>query len=428
MPPSSPASPPSGSRMTLLPPGFADLLPEGAEHEARLTHQFLRSCTLWGYRRVKPPLCEFASITNTTATTAPNSPNSLNFSENEDGEGGGEVSVFRFLDPVSHRILALRNDITQQVARIAAERLQTAPRPLRLCYAGEVLRAAATQIDHERQFLQLGAELFANKATTDIIAAPSEILALAVEALTECGLAPLTIDLAWPRFAVELMEAMNLADSTAATIQGALATRDGTALSHLEGGAIFSNLLLAVGTPKDALIAARKMKLPSRLAAHLDHLEELAAILAKRYPQLAISIDLAESRSFGFQTGLGFSVFSSHARTEIARGGSYRTSSGEPACGFSVYSHLLLRALEEVRKGADGSAVKHNAKIFATRNASHQRVAELRKEGRVVISELATLGGRASPEGEDPITAARDQCCDAILDGDAITPLQDITS
>ena len=48
--------------------------------------------------------------------------------------------TFRMMDPVSHRMVGVRADMTPQIARIAATRLAHAPRPLRLSYAGQVLR------------------------------------------------------------------------------------------------------------------------------------------------------------------------------------------------------------------------------------------------------------------------------------------------
>jgi ATP phosphoribosyltransferase regulatory subunit len=48
--------------------------------------------------------------------------------------------TFPLMDPVSQRMMGLRPDITPQVPRIAASRLKNSPRPLRLSYAGQVVR------------------------------------------------------------------------------------------------------------------------------------------------------------------------------------------------------------------------------------------------------------------------------------------------
>ena len=57
-------------------------------------------------------------------------------------------------------------------------------RPLRLCYAGEVARIAADQLDPVRQRLQIGAELIGS----DSVAAATEVVLTAIEALDAVGL------------------------------------------------------------------------------------------------------------------------------------------------------------------------------------------------------------------------------------------------
>src|SRR3569833_1580308 len=78
-----------------------------------------------GYDRVSPPLIEFESSLAARMS------------------GIEPRRMFRFVDPVSLRMLALRSDITPQIGRIAETGLAGAPRPLRLAYAGHVATLAA---------------------------------------------------------------------------------------------------------------------------------------------------------------------------------------------------------------------------------------------------------------------------------------------
>ena len=87
--------------------------------------------------------------------------------------------TFRLMDPVSQRMMGLRADTTPQVARIAATRLRGEPRPLRLCYAGQVLRVKGTQIAPQRQLPQVGIELIGPEAP----AADAEVAVVTAEAL-----------------------------------------------------------------------------------------------------------------------------------------------------------------------------------------------------------------------------------------------------
>jgi ATP phosphoribosyltransferase regulatory subunit len=109
----------------LLPEGFRDRLPPAAEAAAGLTRAIVDGFAAHGYERIAPPLVEHeAGLAAWLGKPL-----------------GG--ALFRASDPATGAALAIRPDITGQVARIAATRLADAPRPLRLAYAGPVLRARA---------------------------------------------------------------------------------------------------------------------------------------------------------------------------------------------------------------------------------------------------------------------------------------------
>src|ERR1700722_7049625 len=143
----------------LLPTGLYDLLPPVAEREAEVTARLMAVLTSHGYERVKPPLVEFEETLLSGAGAAMS----------------GET--FRTMDPTSHRMVAGRADMTPQVARIAATRLAHHSRPLRLSYAGQVLRVRGSEVRPERQFGQAGAELIGGEGTAagvEVIAAWAE--------------------------------------------------------------------------------------------------------------------------------------------------------------------------------------------------------------------------------------------------------------
>ena len=145
----------------LLPAGLRDVLAPDAAHEAATLDQLVEVFSMHGYQRVEPPLVEFE-------TTLLN-------------EGGHALTehMFRVMDPVSQRMMAVRADMTLQVARIASTRLAKEPRPLRLSYGGQVLRVRGSQLRPERQFTEAGIELIG----ADGAAADAEAIVLAAEAL-----------------------------------------------------------------------------------------------------------------------------------------------------------------------------------------------------------------------------------------------------
>ena len=149
----------------LLPAGLKDVLPPDAESEASVRETLISAFVSRGYDRVKPPLIEF---------------------EDSLVSGSGEATssqTFRMMDPVSQLMLGVRPDMTLQVARIATTRLVDEPRPLRLSYAGEVLRVRGSSLRPERQFAQVGAELIGS----DKPEADAEVILMAGEALNAAG-------------------------------------------------------------------------------------------------------------------------------------------------------------------------------------------------------------------------------------------------
>ncbi len=164
----------------LLPAGLKDGLPPDAAFEAAMVERLMACFAAWGYERVKPPLIEFEDALLS-------------------GMGAAMASeTFRLMDPVSQRMMGVRADMTPQVGRIAASRLKGAPRPLRLSYAGQVLRVKGEQMRPERQIGQAGVELIGIASA----AADAEAVLLAAEALQQLGVTQLVVDLNAPTLAV----------------------------------------------------------------------------------------------------------------------------------------------------------------------------------------------------------------------------------
>src|ERR1700741_2727132 len=169
----------------LLPTGMHDLLPPEAEVEAEVVARLMATLTAHGYERVKPPRDEFEETLLSGAGAAM------------------ATSTFRLMDPVSHRMIGVRADMTPQIARIAATRLVDAPRPLRLSYAGQGLRVTGSEIRPERQIGKVGPELIGSEAS----AADVEAIAVAGEALAAIGVPGLSVDITLPTLVPAIAEA-----------------------------------------------------------------------------------------------------------------------------------------------------------------------------------------------------------------------------
>jgi ATP phosphoribosyltransferase regulatory subunit len=308
----------------LLPEGLRDTLPPHAGGEAQLLRIMLDAFASRGFERVTTPLVEFDETLDAAVAS------------------GRPHDRFRFMDPISQRSLAVREDITGQVARIAATRLAHWARPLRLSYAGPVLRMRGTQLRADRQFLQVGAELVGDAAPASI----AEVILLSVEAVRAVGISDVSVDLVMPDFVESLSTGLDA--KTSAQLQDIIDAKDAGALAALNVSPVFAAIMAAAGPANTALAALEALDLPTQAQARIASLARLIALLQAQDPQLALSLDPGERRGFEYQTGIGFSLLSRSVRGEVGRGGTYSIShasgSLEPAVGFSLYLDGLIEA------------------------------------------------------------------------------------
>lgn len=379
----------SGKR-ALLPAGLRDLLPPDAGAEAALAEGLLAAFAAHGYERVKPPLVEFEESLLSGA-----------------GAGLAE-QTFRLMDPASHRMMAVRSDLTPQIARIAVSRLSRSPRPLRLSYAGEILRIRGGELRPERAFVQVGIELIGSAAA----AADAEVILLAAEAVRGRGLAGgLSVDLNAPTLVASLLADAGLDGPRARRLRQALDRKDAAAVEEA-GGAVarlLAPLLRATGPAERARAALAALALPEAAATALDSLLAVAALLRAAAPDLPVTVDPVEWRGFEYHTGTGFSLFAGGARAEIGRGGRYAAGgadggvggAGEEATGCTLYADTLLRALPPPRSGR---------RVYLPHGTEHRVGARLRAEGWVTVAGLA-------PEEDAAAEAARLGCGHIWRDG-----------
>jgi len=380
----------TADRPLLLPTGLADLLPPAAAHEASSVERLIAFCRQQGYERVKPPLLEFE-----TSLLA--------------GAGGALArQTFRLMDPDSREMLGLRADMTPQVVRIAGSRLAGEPRPLRLCYAGQVLRLRGGHMRPERQFGQVGAELIGS----DALAADVEIVLLAAAALRHLGIEQLTLDLSLPSVVPELIAAKAIPEEAQPALREALDRKDIAAVLNLAGehGSIFGELLRAAGPVEAAIGRLRALPLNGPSEETIGRLSELATQVKDAEPSLSITVDPVEHRGQAYQQGLSFTFFARGVRGELGRGGRYLAESGswlsEPATGFTLYTDSVLRA-------APSAAPR--PRLFMPLGAPLREARRLREEGWITLGGLAPVA--------DPAAEARRLNCSHLWRDGAIEEL-----
>jgi ATP phosphoribosyltransferase regulatory subunit len=314
-----------------------DLLPDEARRRRALGRRVLSHFALHGYQLVTPPAFEFAEVL-------------------ERGLGTLDPSdVLRFVEPESGEVAALRPDMTPQIARMVATRLEREPRPIRLCYEGTVVRRRQGRARRHRQVPQAGVELYGAPG----IAGDVEILRLAASVVRRCGIEAFVVDLGHAAVARSLFDA--LPSALTADVSDALAQKDASriaalladtnapadviralsALPDLHGAddAVFDRALpLLAGTPAEAPV--RELRALWDTARRVD--PELAA---------ALRIDLGEVRGFAYYTGAIFHVLAPGPGEPIGAGGRYddllaRFDAPMPAVGFALHLDPVAWALE----------------------------------------------------------------------------------
>ena len=364
----------------LLPTGLRDLLPPDAAFEAWAIERLMGTFAGHGYERVKPPLIEFE-----TSLLA--------------GPGAALSSqMFRVVDPISQRVMGVRPDQTLQVARMATSRLVNRPRPLRLSYAGQVLRVKGSQLRPERQFAQAGLELIGSAAAS----ADAEVILLATEAAVALGAEEVTVDLTIPTLVPALFDDLGLDADARERCATALAHKDAAAVADVDGTALLTALVEATGTLERAAERLRAIDLPPKAAAERGRLLEVAGLIRADAPDLRITVDPVESRGFEYHTGVTCVLFAPGVSGELGRGGRYLAGeTGEEATGVTLYLDTLLSVLPHPEEPF---------KLLLPHGTGRAARGKLRTEGWTVVSAL-------EPVGDLEAEARRLGCTHVLTDG-----------
>lgn len=366
----------------LLPEGLEDRLAGVAEAASTITRAVTDAMMAHGYDRISPPLVEFER------------------SLAQRMSGVARRKLVRFTDPVSLRTLALRDDMTVQLGRIAASRLAHAPRPLRLCYAGQVVRIRGDQLEPARERTQLGAELIGH----DNVAAAGEIVILAIEALEAAGATGISVDFTLPDLVDTLAaSAFPLAADQVSAVRRELDAKDAGGLTAL-GAEAYLPLLYATGPFDGALARLEAIDAGGALASRIAALRDIAARVGTR---ARLTLDPSERHGFEYQSWFGFSLYADGVRGTLGRGGTYsithRDGNAEPATGFSLYPDALIEQA-------------------AIAPATSQRLFLPLGHDAAVAARLRAIGWRtvaAMDAGDDPVALG----CSHTLDGETPTAL-----
>jgi ATP phosphoribosyltransferase regulatory subunit len=369
----------SNSQPDLLPEGLEDRLPREAAATTRVMRAVHGVMHGHGYDRVLPPMVEFDETLGARMA------------------GIRSRRMFRFVDPQSLRMLILRGDHTPQIGRIAASRLAAAARPLRLCYAGQIMLIRGDGLDPAREKLQCGAEVIGS----DSVAAASEIVAMAIEALAAAGATGISVDFTLPDLVdVLAARALPLPADAIEGVRRELDTKDAGGLVDA-GGAAYVPLLYATGDFDSAIERLAQFDSGGVLAGRIAALREIAARLGGR---ARLTLDPSERHGFEYQSWFGFTVYAQGVRGILGRGGTYRIAGpngGEAATGCSLFPDALIDLLADAEPQEDRVFLPlgHDAEVAARLRAGGWRTVAALTEG----DNAAGLGCSHALTGDGPV-------------------------
>ena len=350
----------------LLPESLADMLPAEARRIEELRRLMLDQFRTYGFELVAPPLVEYIESLLSGC--------------------GSDLSLrtSKLVDQLSGRTLGIRADMTPQVTRIDAHLLNRAG-VTRLCYCGPVLHARPAGLLSSRELLQIGAEIFGHAG----IEADLEIIRLALASTRLAGVQSVRLDLCHAGLVRALMDSDAAASARADEIMALLRDKDLPGIALLAEGVdalqsatvkALSCLPLLYG---DASVIARaRVCLPSipGVVDALDTLQELLAAL----DDVSVGVDLADVGTYGYHSGVTFSIYAEGWHDALVQGGRYDNVSrafgrARPATGFSLDLRKLAAGLSAaLPAGAIRAPAVPDAQLRETVNA-------LRQAGEIVV-------------------------------------------
>lgn len=350
----------------LLPENIQDMLPDEAWRIEGMRRQVLELLRLSGYQLVAPPLLEYAE--------------SLLINNSADMD----LRSFKLVDQLSGRTLALRADITPQVARIDAHLLNRQG-VTRLSYAGSVLHTQPSGLMRTREPLQIGAELYGHSG----IESDLEVQRLMLQALALLGIQGVHLDLGHVAVFRALVKGAAIGSGLEAALFNALQSKDVPSLKGLVAGLSQDVQAALLALPElyggvEVLQRARSV-LPKSTHAALDELEHAANQL-QPFAQ-HVGIDLAELRGYHYHSGMVFAAYHAGSHDAIAVGGRYDDvgksfGRARAATGFSMDLRQLhgLLSKQAMPKGILAPH-RNDAGLAAA-------ISSLRQQGEVVVVDL----------------------------------------
>ncbi len=369
-----------------LPSGVRDFLPRAAARRRAIAGRLIEEFEAWGYARIITPVFECADVL-------------------ERGLGAdARAAAIRFVEPGTGDIVALRPDITPQIARVAATRMHDTGGPLRLCYEGAVTRMAGAR--GQREILQAGVELIDAPSP----AGDAEVLSLAAAALATIGVHEVRLDVGHVALARWVLDAVPAGEQRE-HLEESLGKKDRAGVVRAARGLeprlcrVLEALPTLFGEPDEVLAAALALPVPAEVGKVLRSVEKVLQAsreLGLGESHAGITMDLGEIRGFDYYTGLRFAGYAAGVGEAVLRGGRYdelvgRYGRDARATGFAVDVEAIAQA--QASAGVAAPAWDDAVLVVASaarRSEAARLAATLRARGVRAAMDLAPRQSRAA--------------------------------
>ena len=348
------------------PQGFRDVLFEEAERREEVVRAVQACFADRGYVPVETPTLEVFDVMN--------------------GSGVESGAPFKFFDSAGD-LLAMRPDVTVQVARMCATRLGGVAEPLRFRYTHRVFREAEGELQATaRELKQVGIECIGASG----VEADVEVVSLLAESLALAGVKDYTLALAtvspvralleasgapdwWCKRALAALHASDLVELgrlTCAEGLEAVVAEAGLSVAADEIAQICASQHVAAITQlprirggRSAIDAVRALVEPLGCEAGLDEFATLYDALMESDLAGKMLVDFSMMSSFDYYTGMVFAAFSPYVGTPLGSGGRYDKLIGtfgadRPAAGCAFYLERAMAAAAADERAATGAITK----------------------------------------------------------------------
>ena len=360
-------------RNWLLPEYIEDILPAEALAIEVTRRRVLDRMLVHGYQLVGPPMLEYVESLLS-------------------GSGGDlDLRMFKVVDQLSGRMMALRADMTPQAARIDAHLLNRSG-VTRLCYAGSVLHTVPSGLTRTREPLQIGAELYGH----DGLESDLEIQQLMLQSLSIAGITKIHLDLGHVAVFRGLVKGAGISNELETQLFCALQSKDVSGLRDLcnkldkvVDKKVHRALMLLPELYGDKKILEDARKLLPDFPEIQTALNDLESVSSELSPLVdTLSFDLADLRGYQYHTGMVFAAYAKGCPNAVALGGRYDEigkafGRSRPATGFSMDLRELSGLVKPTPypKGVLASYKKSDKSL-------DKEIERLRSEGQIVVINL----------------------------------------